>query len=157
MNIDIIAVGKINESYFKEAIEEYTKRLARFVKLTIIGIPDEKIPDGASQKVEQQIKDREGEKILSKLKPGFTIAMCVEGTELSSEELANKIEVVTNQASRITFIIGGSLGLSDKVKATANFKLSFGKPTYPHRLMRVILLEQIYRAYKINNHETYHK
>lgn len=157
MNIDIIAAGKIKESYFKDALKEYSMRLSRFVKLNIIEIADEKIPDGASDKVLEQIKEKEGVRILSKIKDGYVIAMCIEGTELGSEELAQKLSGIYQTSSRITFIIGGSLGLSDAVKKRADLRLSFGKPTYPHQLMRVILAEQIYRAHKIMNNEAYHK
>lgn len=157
MNIDIIAVGKIKEKYFTQAVEEYQKRLSRFVKFNITEIPDEKIPDNASEKQELQILEREGEKILSKLKDGFVVAMCVEGSLKSSEEIADFIQNTSLSNSRITFIIGGSLGLSDKMKDRAGLKMSFGKITFPHQLMRVVLCEQIYRGFKIINNETYHK
>ena len=157
MNIDIIAVGKIKEKFFKDALEEYSKRLSQFVKLTITEIPDEKIPDGAGEKVIEKIKDTEGEKILSKIKAGFVVSMCIEGKGFSSEEIASFLEKTANSASRITFIIGGSLGLSDKVKARSDMHMSFGKITLPHQLMRVVLAEQIYRGYKIINNQSYHK
>lgn len=157
ISIDIIAVGKIKEKYFTQALDEYKKRLSRFVKLTITEIPDEKIPDNASQKQKFQILEKEGEKILSKLRDGLTIAMCIEGSEKSSEELAQLIDSSSLSNSRISFIIGGSLGLSDKVKQHSDLKLSFGKITLPHQLMRIVLSEQIYRSFKIINNESYHK
>ncbi len=157
MNIDIIAVGKIKEKFFRDAIEEYSKRLSAFVKLNIIEIPDEKIPDKPSDKIIEKIKDTEGEKILSRLQKGIVVAMCIEGKEFSSTDLADYIESSSNISGNITFIIGGSLGLSDKVKHKANLCMSFGKITLPHQLMRVVLLEQIYRGYKIINNHNYHK
>lgn len=158
MNISIIGVGKIKEKYFSDAINEYAKRLSRFVKLSIIEVADEKIPDNASIKEEELVKEKEGEKILAKIPQGsYIIALCIEGAELSSEELAQKIADISMSSSNITFIIGGSLGLSDTVKSKARLKLSFGKMTLPHQLMRVVLSEQIYRSFKINNNETYHK
>ncbi len=158
MNINIIAVGKIKEKYFSAAVDEYVKRLSRFARVTVTETAEEKIPSGASEKEEEKIKNAEGERILSKLNPSsFVIALCIEGTQLSSEKLAEKIADVSMTSSDITFIIGGSLGLSDAVKARAMLRLSFGPITLPHRLMRVVLLEQVYRAFKINNNETYHK
>lgn len=158
MNINIISVGKIKEKYFTAAIEEYSKRLSRFAKLIITEIPDEKIPDNASEKEIEIVKETEGRKILSKLNENsFVITLCIEGKELSSEELAQKITDISMASSNITFIIGGSLGLSNAVKNKSQLRLSFGKITFPHQLMRVVLLEQIYRAFKINNNESYHK
>lgn len=125
--------------------------------MNIIEVPDEKIPNNSSDKLDEQIKNTECKKMIEKLKPGFTIAMCIEGKQLSSTELADKISAAMQSYSHITFIIGGSLGLSDEIKATADMKLSFGKITLPHQLMRVVLCEQIYRAFKINANETYHK
>ena len=158
MNINIICVGKIKEKYFTAAIEEYSKRLSRFSRLNIIEVADEKIPDDASEKECEIVKSKEGAKIISKLsRDAYVIAMCIEGREISSEGLAEKIATISMTASNITFIIGGSLGLSDEVKQRANHKMSFGKITLPHQLMRVVLLEQVYRAFKINNNESYHK
>lgn len=157
MNINIICVGKIKEKFFTAAIDEYSKRLSRFVKFNITEVPDEKIPDNASEKEEERIKEKEGKAILSKIKDSYVIAMCIEGTEMSSEALAAKIEEISMRASNIAFIIGGSLGLSDEVKSRADMRLSFGKITLPHQLMRVVLAEQIYRAFKINRNESYHK
>lgn len=158
MNISIICAGRIKEKYFTSAIDEYKKRLGRFVKLDVIEIPDEKIPDNASEKEEELIKQKEGKAILSKIKSGaYVVAMCIEGKELSSEDIAHRISEISMRSSHIVFIIGGSLGLSDEVKARADLKLSFGPITLPHQLMRVVMLEQIYRAFKINNNESYHK
>lgn len=158
MNITIISIGKIKEKFFKDAISEYLKRLQRFSKVEIIELPDEKIPDNASEKVIEQIKDKEGDLILSHLKENtYFISLCIEGEELSSEELAKKISDISLSKSHITFAIGGSLGLSDKVKNKSRLKLSFGRFTLPHQLMRVVLTEQIYRAFKINANEVYHK
>lgn len=158
MNITVIGVGKIKEKYFTAAIDEYSKRLSRFVKLNIIEVADEKIPENASGKEMEQIKEKEGAKILSKLPPNsFTITLCIEGRMLSSEELAAEIADISMISNNITFIIGGSLGLSDTVKEKSSLRLGFGKMTLPHQLMRVVLLEQIYRAFKINNNESYHK
>ncbi len=158
MNINVICVGKIKEKYFTDAITEYSKRLSRFVKLNIIEVADEKIPDNASAKEMEIVKKKEGERILSKLPANsFAVTLCVEGKELSSTELAAKISDVSMTSSNITFIIGGSLGLSDDVKAASHLRLSFGRITLPHQLIRVVLLEQLYRAFKINNNETYHK
>lgn len=158
MNINIISVGKIKEKYFTAAIDEYAKRLSRFVKLNIVEVPDEKIPDNASEKEMEMIKEKEGAKILAKLpQNSFVVTLCIEGKELSSEELAKKVADISMQTSNITFIIGGSLGLADTVKSKSDLRLSFGRMTLPHQLMRVVLLEQIYRAFKINNNESYHK
>lgn len=158
MNINIISVGKIKEKYFTAAIDEYAKRLSRFVKLNITEVQDEKIPDNASGKEMELIKEKEGTKILAKLpQNSFVVTLCIEGKELSSEELAEKISDISMTSSNITFIIGGSLGLADAVKCKSNLRLSFGRMTLPHQLMRVVLLEQIYRAFKINNNESYHK
>ncbi len=157
MNITVLCVGKIKEKYFTDAINEYKKRMSRFGKFEIIEIPDEKIPDRASEKEMSAIKDKEGKAILAKLKSGYVVAMCIEGTEVSSEQLADKISAVSMTSSNITFIIGGSLGLSDEVKSRSDIRLSFGRITLPHQLMRVVLCEQIYRAFKIINNESYHK
>ncbi len=158
MNINVICVGKIKEKYFTDAITEYSKRLSRFVKLNIIEVADEKIPDNASVKEMEIVKKKEGERILSKLPANsFAVTLCVEGKELSSTELATKLSDISMTSSNITFIIGGSLGLSDDVKSASHLRLSFGRITLPHQLIRVVLLEQLYRAFKINNNETYHK
>ena len=158
MNITVLTVGKLKEKYFKDAVSEYLKRLSRFGKTEIIELPDEKIPDNVSEKQAEQIKIKEGKNILSHLKNNtYFITLCVEGNELSSEEIAEKINTLSMRTAHITFAIGGSLGLSDEVKKASSLRLSFGKITLPHQLIRVVLLEQIYRAFKINANETYHK
>lgn len=159
MKITLITVGKIKEKYLEDAIAEYSKRLSRYCKLEIIKVPDEKTPDGAGEALERQIKDKEGEKILSYVKDeAFVVALAIEGKMLSSEELAEFIDRLgVRGESHIQFIIGGSLGLSEKVLGRSDYKLSFSKMTFPHQLMRVILLEQIYRSYRIVNGEPYHK
>lgn len=158
MNINIICAGKIKEKYFTDAVNEYAKRLSRFVKLNIIEVPDEKIPENASEKEMETVKNKEGERILSKLPTSsFIVTLCIEGKELSSVDLARKIADISMTSSSISFIIGGSLGLSDEVKARSQLRLSFGRMTLPHQLMRVVLAEQLYRAFKINNNESYHK
>ena len=158
MNINIICAGKIKEKYFTDAVNEYAKRLSRFVKLNIIEVPDEKIPENTSEKEMETVKNKEGERILSKLPPSsFIVTLCIEGKELSSVDLARKIADISMTSSSISFIIGGSLGLSDEVKARSRLRLSFGRMTLPHQLMRVVLAEQLYRAFKINNNESYHK
>ena len=159
MRITIIGVGKIKEKYFSSAIEEYAKRLSRYCKLEIVEVTDEKTPDQASEPEENQIKKAEGARILKYIKDGtYTIALAIEGTMLSSTEMAAKLEQLgVNGTSHITFIIGGSLGLSHEILERADLKMSFSKMTFPHQLMRVVLLEQIYRAYRINSGEPYHK
>ena len=143
MQIDIIAPGRVKERYLRDAIDEYSKRLSRYCKLNIIEVADEKTPDHASEGVDRQIKAREGERIAK---------------QLSSEELAAKInDLGLRGTSHIQLVIGGSIGLDDAILRRADFLLSFSKMTFPHQLMRVILLEQIYRAYKINAGEPYHK
>ncbi len=159
MKITIISVGKIKEKYFTLAIEEYSKRLSRYCKLEIMEVNDEKTPDQASEAEENQIKKAEGERILKYIKDGaYTIALAIEGCMLSSTELADKIgQLGVDSYSHIIFIIGGSLGLSTEVLARVDYKLSFSRMTFPHQMMRVVLLEQIYRSYRINSNEPYHK
>lgn len=158
MNINVICVGKLKEKYLKEAVLEYSKRLSRFTNFSFCEIPDLKIPDNASKAEEAAILEKEGDAIIAKIKPGaYVVTMCVEGKELSSPEIAEKMKDIMMSSSNIVFVIGGSLGLSEKVKNMSKLRLSFGKITLPHQLMRVILAEQIYRAFKINNNETYHK
>ena len=159
MKITLITVGKIKEKYFTDAIAEYAKRLSRYCKLEIIEVADEKTPDGASEALENQIKEKEGERILGKVQDAaYVVALAIEGKQLDSEELAEKMEKWNvNGISHLVFIIGGSLGLTQKVLNRADFKLSFSKMTFPHQLMRVVLLEQIYRSFRIRNNEPYHK
>ena len=157
--IKVIAVGKIKEKYLEDAIKEYSKRLSGFTKLNIIQVPDEKTPDNASESLENQIKDKEGKRILENIADkDFVITLEVKGKKLSSEALAEYLENLWVRGhSDIVFVIGGSLGLSIDVSNRADYKLSFSDMTFPHQLMRVILLEQIYRAYRIKNNEPYHK
>ena len=159
MKITVLTVGKIKEKYFVDAIAEYSKRLSRYCKLEIIQVPDEKTPDGASEALETQIKDKEGEKILANIKDGsYVVALAIDGNMLDSEQLADKIEKWgVSGISQIVFIIGGSLGLHNKVKELSGLRLSFGKITLPHQLMRVILAEAVYRAFTIIKGTKYHK
>lgn len=159
MNIQIIAVGKLKEKYLKQGIDEYFKRLSSYAKVDIVELPDEKAPEQASPQEMEQIKNKEGERILAKLPPdAYAIALAIEGNMKSSEEFAQSLDrLATYGKSKIAFIIGGSLGLSSAVLKRADEKLSFSKMTFPHQLMRLILLEQIYRAFRINRGEPYHK
>ncbi len=159
MNITIISVGKLKEKYLKLAIEEYSKRLQRYCKLDIIELNDEKTPDNASEKEEEQIKEKEGKAILKAIKDNsYVIALDLKGKMLSSEEFASFIQDSTVRGiSSFTFVIGGSLGISREVLNRADYKLCFSKMTFPHQLFRVMLLEQIYRGYRIINGEPYHK
>lgn len=159
MKITIITVGKVKESYFRGAIEEYSKRLSKYCKLDIVEVADEKTPDKASGTEEDQIKAKEAERIMKHLRDdAYVIALAIDGKQPDSVELADKIEKLGVQGnSHIQMIIGGSLGLHGSVLSRADYKLSFSKMTFPHQLMRVILLEQIYRAYRIINGEPYHK
>ena len=159
MRINIVCVGKIKEKYLKLGIDEFKKRLSKYCKLEIIELEDEKAPENLSDKEMLIIKEKEGKKILSKKKDNsYVIALAIDGKNLSSEELAETINKLgVRGISNITFVIGGSLGLSDEVLSRADYKLSFSKMTFPHQLMRLILLEQVYRAYRINNGEPYHK
>lgn len=151
MNIRIIAVGKIKEKYMQEGIKEYSKRLSRYCNLEIIEVEDERAPENLSAKEEELIKDKEGKRILSKIQPNsYIISLVIEGKTLSSEELSEKVgSLMIDGINDITYIIGGSLGLSKEVINKSNFKLSFSKMTFPHQLMRIILLEQIYRSFRI--------
>lgn len=155
----MIAVGKIKEKFYTDAIAEYSKRLSRYCRLEVIQVADEKTPDGASEAQERQIKEKEGSRILAQIKNGaYVIALAVQGTMLSSEQLASKLNKLgVDGQSQIVLIIGGSLGLSDEVLKRADYHLSFSPMTFPHQLMRVILLEQIYRSYRIISGEPYHK
>lgn len=159
MNIDIIAVGKVKEKYFRDAIREYTKRLSAFCKLNIIEVKDEKAPENLSDVQLNQILKKEGDRILAKIKPSnYVISLCIEGKEWSSEEMASTIQrLMVEGKSRITFIIGGSLGLCDEIKKKSDHLLSFSRLTFPHQLFRIVLLEQIYRSFKIIRNEPYHK
>ena len=159
MKITVLCVGKIKEQFYREAIAEYEKRLSRYCKLEIVEVADEKTPDNASELVESQIKEKEAERMEKYLKEGaFVIALAIDGKQLDSVEFSKKIEKLgINGISHVIFLIGGSLGMSEHLLKNADMKLSFSNMTFPHQLMRVILLEQIYRAYRIINHEPYHK
>ena len=158
MKITILAVGKIRESFYREAIAEFQKRLSRYVKITIQETVDEKTPDHASERENEKIRELEGERLLKFLQTdAMVIALAIDGTMYDSLQLSEKIQKLGVSGSHIIFVIGGSLGLSDAVLKRADLRLSFSKMTFPHQLMRVILLEQIYRSYRIMNHEPYHK
>ncbi|MGN0332118.1 MAG: 23S rRNA (pseudouridine(1915)-N(3))-methyltransferase RlmH [Lachnospiraceae bacterium] len=159
MKITIITVGKIKEKYLKDAIAEYSKRLSKYCKLEIVEVADEKTPDNASETMEDAIRSKEAERILKYVKEdAYIITLEIQGKQLTSEEMAEKIERLgVMGTSHIIFIIGGSIGLGEEVIKKSNYALSFSKMTFPHQLMRVILLEQIYRSYRIINREPYHK
>lgn len=159
MKISVIAVGKIKEKYLKDAVTEYSKRLSRYCKLEIIEAADEKTPDHASVAVEDTIRAKEGERLLKHIRDDmYVITLEIGGKMLTSEEFAEKIETLGVQGkSSIAFVIGGSIGLGKEVLKRSDFALSFSKMTFPHQLMRVVLLEQVYRGYRIVNGEPYHK
>lgn len=157
--VTLITVGKIKEKYLRDAIAEYTKRLSKYCKLEIVETADEKTPEQASEAVEEQIRDKEAERILKYVKEdGYLITLEIKGKQLTSEEFAAKLQKLGVQGrSHIIFVIGGSIGLGRAVLERSDYALSFSKMTFPHQLMRVILLEQIYRSYRIMNREPYHK
>ena len=159
MNIKIIGVGKLKEKYLKQGIAEYAKRLGKFCKFEIVEVPDEKAPEKLSAAEMEGVKEKEGERILAKIRDKeYVYALAIEGKERSSEEFAQEIaQLTTYGRSDITFVIGGSLGLSPAVLKRAETKISFGRFTLPHQLMRLVLSEQIYRAFMINNGSPYHK
>lgn len=159
MRITVLAVGKIKEKFYQDAIKEYLKRLGRYCKPDIIQVADEKTPNEAGYGMVKQIKDKEGERILANIKDGsYVVALAIEGEMLDSEGLAERIgSLGISGTSRIVFVIGGSLGLSEAVLKRADYRLSFSKMTFPHQLMRVVLLEQVYRGYRILSGEPYHK
>ena len=159
MKITIICVGKLKEKYLVMAIDEYLKRLSKFAKVNIVEVSDEKAPQNLSTAYESIVKDKEGERILQAIKPGmFVVGLAINGKALSSEELAEEMSrLAVGGQGHICFIIGGSLGLSQTVIERCDFLLSFSMMTFPHQLMRVFLLEQVYRSFKINNNEPYHK
>ena len=159
MRITILTVGKIKEKYLKDAIAEYSKRLSKYCKLEVIEVTDEKTPENASENVENAIRAKEAERLMKYMKDdAFVITLEIAGELLSSEELADKIDTLGIQGkSHIIFVIGGSIGLGAEILKRSDFALSFSKMTFPHQLMRVILLEQIYRSYRIISGEPYHK
>lgn len=157
--IKIIAVGKCKEKATRELVNEYCKRLGAYTKLELIEVSDEQTPDRNSAAQNEEIKRREGERILQKIQSDeYVVLLDLKGKMLSSEGLAEKIaSIQIYQSSKLTFVIGGSLGISDKVKERSNYKWQLSELTFPHQLVRILLCEQIYRAYKILNHEPYHK
>jgi 23S rRNA (pseudouridine1915-N3)-methyltransferase len=159
MNIKIVAVGKLKEKYWVQGMQEYVKRLSAYAKLQVVEVPDEKAPENMSAAEEEQVKRVEGERILSHVKPDeYVIALAIEGKLLTSEELAEQMDqLATYGRSKVTFVIGGSLGLSGDVMGRADLKLSFSRMTFPHQLVRLMLVEQVYRGFRIIRGEPYHK
>ena len=158
LNINIVCIGKIKDAYLKDAINEYSKRLSKYCKLTILELSDEKIPDKLNESLSNEIKNKESNAILNHIKKdSYIICLDLTGKELSSEDFSKNIENLSLQTSSITFVIGGSLGLSSDLLKKAHQKICFSKMTFPHQLIRVFLLEQIFRAFKISNGETYHR
>ena len=159
MKITILCVGKVKEKFYRDAIAEYSKRLSRYCKLEIIEVSDEKTSEQATQTEIDIVKNKEGERLLKNIKDdAYVICLAIDGKQLDSVELSQKIDkLMTGGKCHLVFVIGGSLGLSDDVLKRADYKLSFSKMTFPHQLMRVILLEQIYRSFRISNNEPYHK
>lgn len=159
MKITILSVGKSKEKYWNDAIAEYAKRLSRYCKLELVEVADEKTPDGASEKLEEQIKRKEGQRVLDKIPAdAYVLALAIEGKMPDSVGLSRELERLGIEGkSHLVFVIGGSLGLAKEVLDRADEKISFSAMTFPHQLMRVILLEQIYRSYRIMNGEPYHK
>lgn len=159
MKITVLCVGKIKEKFFSDAIKEYTKRLSRYCKLEIIEVADEKTPDNASVHEEELIRKKEGERLRKYIREGtYVIALAIEGMQMSSEDFSDKLkDLGIHGESHLVFLIGGSIGLEKELLKEADFLLSFSKMTFPHQLMRVVLLEQIYRGYRIMNGEPYHK
>ncbi|MFS7398472.1 23S rRNA (pseudouridine(1915)-N(3))-methyltransferase RlmH [Carnobacterium maltaromaticum] len=159
MNIKIITVGKLKEKYLKMGIDEYTKRLGAYCKIELIEVPDEKAPEKLSEAEMLQVKEKEGERILAKIpENAYVFALAIEGKQRTSEEFSKEIEKLGIQGkSNLVFIIGGSLGLSQAVMKRSNTPISFGKMTLPHQLMRLVLVEQVYRGFRIMKGEPYHK
>ena len=158
LNINIVYIGKIKENYLKDAINEYSKRLRKYCKLNILELPDEKIPDKLNESISQEIKAKESNNILNHIKKdSYIICLDLKGKEFSSEEFSKNIDNLSLQTSNITFVIGGSLGLSEDILKKAHQKICFSKMTFPHQLIRVFLLEQIFRGFKISHGETYHR
>ena len=158
LTINIVCIGKIKEKFFKDAIDEYSKRLSKYCKLNILELPDEKIPDKLNPNLENDIKSKECTNMINHIKKdSYIICLDLAGKEFSSEDFSKNIENISMQSSQITFVIGGSLGLSKEILNLANQKICFSKMTFPHQLIRVFLLEQIFRAFKISHGETYHR
>ncbi|MFZ3579594.1 23S rRNA (pseudouridine(1915)-N(3))-methyltransferase RlmH [Virgibacillus sp. DJP39] len=159
MKITIVTVGKLKEKYLKQGFEEYLKRLTAYAKLDVIEVADEKAPENMSNAEMMEVKEKEGERILGNIgQDSFVITLEINGKMLSSEQLAAKMdELATYGKSKIVFVIGGSLGISEAVQKRSNLALSFSKMTFPHQLMRLVLIEQVYRGFRINRGEPYHK
>ena len=158
LTINILCVGKIKETYLKDAIDEYSKRLSKYCNLNVIEVADEKVPEKLSDTIIKNIKDQEANKMLSYLKKStYCISLDLKGKQLTSEEFSKRIEEISNVSSSITFVIGGTLGIGEEVLRASKEKICFSKMTFPHQLIRVFLLEQIFRAFKISNNETYHR
>ncbi|CDE90954.1 MAG: 23S rRNA (pseudouridine(1915)-N(3))-methyltransferase RlmH [Clostridia bacterium] len=158
LTINIVCIGKIKEKFFKDAIDEYSKRLSKYCKLNIVELPDEKIPEKINTNIENDIKSKECTNMINHIKKdSYIICLDLNGKEFSSEQFSKKIEDISMESSQITFVIGGSLGLNQEILSLANQKICFSKMTFPHQLIRVFLLEQIFRAFKISNGETYHR
>ena len=158
LTINIVCIGKIKEKFFKDAIDEYSKRLSKYCKLNIVELPDAKIPEKINTNIENDIKSKECTNMINHIKKdSYIICLDLNGKEFSSEQFSKKIEDISMESSQITFVIGGSLGLNQEILSLANQKICFSKMTFPHQLIRVFLLEQIFRAFKISNGETYHR
>ena len=158
MTVRIVCVGKLKERYFEDACAEFQKRLSRFCALEIIEVPDEKAPESLHPADEDLVREKEGKRILKAIgAKDFVVAMAIDGKQMTSEEFAGDLAVREAEARPLTFVIGGSLGLSPEVYARANARISFSKMTFPHRIARLLLLEQLYRGFKIRAHEAYHK
>ena len=158
ITINIVCIGKLKEKFFKDAVLEYSKRLTKYCKLNIVELADEKIPNNANDSITREIKNKECKKIISHLKrDSYIICLDLKGKEYSSEQFATKLDSLSMQTSSITFIIGGSLGLTNELLSLANENICFSKLTFPHQLIRVFLLEQLFRAFKISHGETYHR
>lgn len=158
LTINVICIGKLKEKFFKDAIDEYSKRLSKYCKFNIFELPDEKIPEKLNVNLENEIKTKECTNIINHIKKdSYVICLDLNGKQLSSEDFSRKIDTISMQSSSITFIIGGSLGLNDQILNLANEKICFSKMTFPHQLIRIFLTEQLFRAFKISNGETYHR
>lgn len=158
LTINILCVGKIKEEYLKDAINEYTKRLSKYCKINIIEVQDEKVPERLNENIINTIKNQEADKMQQYLKKDtFCICLDLQGKQLTSEEFSKEIQKISNISSSITFIIGGTLGIGEKILEQSKEKICFSKMTFPHQLIRVFLLEQIFRGFKIANNETYHR
>lgn len=159
IKVTVIAVGKLKEKYLRDACEEYLKRLSSFSKVSIVEVSEERCSENPSTKEIESVKEQEGKRIISKIpKSAYVIPMCIEGIQMSSEDFSKRLEnLAVDGFGEVAFIIGGSFGLSDEVKSLGKLKLSFGKLTLPHQLMRVVLLEQVYRGFSISLNTKYHK